>query len=154
MGKSTWLTGGLIYPQLADRLRAQIAAGDYPAGSFLPSESLMAQQFHVARTTVRRSLAVLEGEGLIVTLPGKGRVVVGDAQTEASYRYQQIAGVLREQIRAGILAVETVLPSEQALRRQYHASRNTVRYALAVLEREGLITTEHGRGRFVRPLNN
>ncbi|WP_433367475.1 GntR family transcriptional regulator [Streptosporangium sp. CA-115845] len=153
--ESRWLTGGLIYPQLANRLRAQITIGDYPAGSLLPSESVLAQQFHVARTTVRRSLAVLEDEGLIVTLPGKGRVVKNaDAQTQASYRYQEIADALRQQIQAGTLAVETALPSEHTLRRQHEASRNTVRHALAELEREGLITTEHGRGRFVRPLHD
>lgn len=150
-GECRWLTGGLIYPQLADRLRAQIAAGDYPAGSLLPSESTLVQQFHVARTTVRRSLAVLEDEGLIFTLPGKGRVVKStDVQVQASYRYQEIAAILRRQIQAGSLAIGTLLPSEQALRRQHDASRNTVRHALAELEREGLITTEHGRGRFVR----
>ncbi|MCW2882535.1 MAG: GntR family transcriptional regulator, partial [Sphaerisporangium sp.] len=138
-----------------NRLRGQIAAGNYPAGSLLPSESTLAQQFHVARTTVRRSLAVLEEESLIVTLPGKGRVVKSmDAQSEVTYRYQEIAGALREQIQAGTLTVETALPSEYALRRQYEASRNTVRHALAELEREGLITTEHGKGRFVRPLEN
>ncbi|SNT61619.1 regulatory protein, gntR family [Streptosporangium subroseum] len=152
-GECWWLTGALIYPQLANRIRAQIAAGDYPAGSLLPSESALVQRFHVARTTVRRSLAVLEDEGLIVTLPGKGRVVKSaDAQIQRSYRYQEIAVILRRQIQTGSFAVGTLLPSEQVLRRQHGASRNTVRHALAELEREGLIATEHGRGRFVRPL--
>ncbi|WP_433256091.1 DeoR family transcriptional regulator [Streptosporangium sp. CA-135522] len=35
----------------------------------------MAEHFRIARSTVRRGLAVLENEGLITTLPGKGRVV-------------------------------------------------------------------------------
>ncbi|MFD2357321.1 GntR family transcriptional regulator [Nonomuraea ferruginea] len=42
------------------------------------------------------------------------------------------------------------MPSEAELRRRFTTSRNTVRQALAVLEHEGLIVAEHGRGRFVR----
>ncbi|WP_203863153.1 GntR family transcriptional regulator, partial [Planobispora rosea] len=106
------------------------------------------------RATARRGLAILEDEGLIVTLPGKGRVVSDGASGGPSYRYQAIAGDLREQIHAGTLVAGTVLSSEHVLRRRYAASRNTVRHALAELEREGLITTEHGKGRFVRLLHD
>ncbi|WP_329086881.1 GntR family transcriptional regulator [Streptosporangium sp. NBC_01469] len=152
-GESKWLTGGLVYPQIAGRIRARIAAGDYPPGSLLPSESALVAEFRVSRTTARRGLAVLESEGLIIVMPGKGRVVRDDGSTlGASYRYQMIAHDLREQIRAGTLAAGTTLPSERALRQRHGASRNTVRQALAELEREGLITTEHGKGRFVRPI--
>ncbi|MGS2641805.1 GntR family transcriptional regulator [Streptosporangium sp. LJ11] len=151
---SRWLTGGLVYPQIADRLREKITSGEYPVGGALPSEAALVEEFHVARTTVRRGLAVLESEGLIVTMPGKGRVVKEERQQvgAAEYRYQVIARDLRAQIRGGVLAVGAVLPSENVLRRQYVASRNTVRHALGELEREGLIVTAHGKGRFVRPL--
>ena len=57
---SRWLTGGLVYPQIADRLREKITSGEYPAGGALPSEAALVEEFHVARTTVRRGLAVLE----------------------------------------------------------------------------------------------
>ncbi|MGJ6969741.1 GntR family transcriptional regulator [Streptosporangium sp. G11] len=151
---SRWLTGGLVYPQIADRLREKITSGEYPAGGVLPSEAAFVAEFHVARTTVRRGLAVLESEGLVVAMPGKGRVVKeeGRQADAAAYRYQVIAKDLRTQIRGGVLAVGAALPSENALRRQYAASRNTVRHALGELEREGLIVTAHGKGRFVRPL--
>jgi DNA-binding GntR family transcriptional regulator len=91
----------------------------------------------------------LEDEGLVVTVPSKGRVVAGEAGT-TSYRYQEIAATLREQIQRGDLAPGAALPSEAELRRRFTASRNTVRQALAVLEQERLIVAEHGRGRFVR----
>ncbi|MEU8252264.1 GntR family transcriptional regulator [Nonomuraea sp. NPDC048916] len=142
------MTGWRVYSQIADRLRARIVAGEYPAGSALPSEAELCAEFGVARNTARRGLAVLEDEGLIVTIPAKGRVVSG-APT-MPYRYRQIADDLREEITRGELG--PAVPSEAALRRRYAASRNTVRQALAVLELEGLIVAEHGRGRFVRPL--
>ncbi|WP_431934353.1 GntR family transcriptional regulator [Nonomuraea jabiensis] len=144
-----WLTGGRVYTQIADRLRAQVAAGRYPPGSSLPSEAKLCAEFRVARNTVRRGLAILEQEGLIVTIPSKGHVVK-DPSADTAYRYQTIASELRAQIERGELAAGAVLPSEKELRQRYEASRATVRQALGVLEREGLVVVEHGRGRFVR----
>ncbi|MET8008284.1 GntR family transcriptional regulator [Nonomuraea glycinis] len=144
-----WLTGGRVYPQIAARIREQIVAGEFAAGVVLPSEAELCRRFGVARNTVRRGLALLEDEGLVVTVPSKGRVVAADSGA-APYRYQQIAASLREQIERGTLAPGSALPSEAELRRRFSASRNTVRQALSVLERDGLIVAEHGRGRFVR----
>ncbi|WP_113705334.1 GntR family transcriptional regulator [Nonomuraea lactucae] len=143
-----WLTGGRVYTQIADRLRKRIASGEFPPGSALPSEAALGRGFGVARNTVRRGLAILEDEGLLVTIPSKGRVVCG-AGAAAPYRYQVIAAELREQIQRRQLAAGAAVPSEAELRRRFAASRNTVRQALAVLEREGLVVAEHGRGRFV-----
>ncbi|GAA5082356.1 DNA-binding GntR family transcriptional regulator [Thermocatellispora tengchongensis] len=148
---SQWLTGWRIFTQIADRLRERIALGEYPPGAVLPSEVALCREFHVARNTVRRALAVLEGEGLIVTVPAKGRVVVsGSEPSVALYRYAFIAHNLRRQIARGDLAPGDTLPSEAELRRRFQVSRNTVRHALAELERAGLIVTEHGKGRYVR----
>ncbi len=149
MAGGRWLTGGRVYPQIAARIREQIVAGEFAPGVVLPSEAELCRRFGVARNTVRRGLALLEDEGLLVTVPSKGRVVSADSGA-ASYRYQQIATSLREQIERGTLAAGAALPSEAELRRQFAASRNTVRQALSVLERDGLIVAEHGRGRFVR----
>ncbi len=146
-----WLTGKQVYDRIAERLRAQISAGHYPPAGALPSEAALAQRFRVARSTIRRALAVLEDEGLIDTMPGAGRRVKDPQQRAALYRYQAIAAEVREQIITGVLAAGMALPSESALRRQYRASRNTVRQALAELEGEGLVVTRHGKGRFVRP---
>lgn len=146
------LTGWRVYPRIADRLRERIGSGRYPAGEALPSEAELCAEFAVARNTVRRALALLEADGLIMTVPSKGRVVRhrDGSPGAVPYRYAQIAAELREQIHTGTLGVGAALPSEAELRRRYGASRNTVRQALALLERESLVVTEHGRGRFVR----
>lgn len=52
-------------------------------------------------------------------------------------RARRTADVLRQQIHAGIYADS--LPGENELAAEFHVSRNTVREALAVLKREGLI---------------
>lgn len=64
--------------------------------------------------------------------------------------YQQLAALLREQIRAQELAPGSRMPTEAELGERYAASRNTVRLALDVLRNEGLVTSLQGRGTFVR----
>lgn len=144
-----WLTGGQVYLRIADRMRERIRSGEFAPGQALPSEAELCREFGVARNTVRRGLAILEEEGLLVTVPSKGRVTAGKS-TDAPYRYQAVAAWLREQIERGDFPPGATLPSEARLRRELTISRNTVRQAMAVLEREGLIVTEQGRGRFVR----
>jgi len=67
----------------------------------------------------------------------------------AQAKYQQIADRLREQITGGALAPDDRLPSEPDLIREYDASRNTVRLALALLTNQGLVVTRQGLGTFV-----
>jgi GntR family mannosyl-D-glycerate transport/metabolism transcriptional repressor len=114
----------------------------------LPSETSLAAEFGVVRNTVRRALAELEREGLIVTMPGRGRVASEPAGTiTASYR--RIAEDLRCQISSGELAPGQRVPSETELMRRYGVSRGTARQGLAVVEAAGLVRAEHGKGRFV-----
>jgi len=65
--------------------------------------------------------------------------------------YRQIAEDLRGRILAGEFAVAEPMPTEAQLSERYRASRITVRHALALLDQEGLVHREQGRGSFVRP---
>ncbi|MEV0597557.1 winged helix-turn-helix domain-containing protein [Nonomuraea cavernae] len=146
-----WLTGWRVLPQIVARLRERIEMTTYPMGTMMPSEAELCAEFGVARNTVRRALALLEAEGLILAIPAKGRLVLGgDKSGDEPYLYQAVARDLREQIQRGDLAPGSTVPSEAQLRRSHGVSRSTVRQALAVLEQEGLIVSEHGGGRFVR----
>lgn len=144
------LTGGkVVYKRVAEIVRGWIEQGLYAPGDFLPSEAAMRDEFLVARNSLRRGLDLLEKEGLIETIPSKGRIVRGRVGGAAShYRYQRIADDLRAEIIKGALVK---LPGELTLKRKYGASRNTVRQALALLEQEGLVRAEQGKGRFVLP---
>ncbi len=67
----------------------------------------------------------------------------------ADPRWRQIADDLRQKIEAGELGADgKPLPSELELRDIYGASRNTVRDAVALLARRGLIVARPGRGTF------
>ena len=65
-------------------------------------------------------------------------------------RHRQITDELRGMINRGELTPGDQLASEAALVEQFGVSRTTVRAALSALANEGLITSESGRGSFVR----
>jgi GntR family transcriptional regulator len=65
--------------------------------------------------------------------------------------FRQIADQLREAIDKGRFKEGDKLPSESDLVEHYGVSRMTVRNSFSVLQGEGLVVSEHGRGVFVRP---
>ena len=66
---------GPLYWQLAERLRAQIAAGEYAEGEQLPTEEALGRIFGVSRITVRGALERLTAEGLLRRERGRGTFV-------------------------------------------------------------------------------
>ena len=62
---------------------------------------------------------------------------------------QVMIGTLREQILSGHYAPGSRLPSIVALARRFGISAGMVRYGLAKLRDDGLITSVHGKGFFV-----
>jgi GntR family transcriptional regulator len=67
----------------------------------------------------------------------------------APAKYQEIADRLRAAIDSGALQPGERLPSEPDLVREFDASRNTVRLAIALLTNQGLVVTRQGLGSFV-----
>jgi DNA-binding GntR family transcriptional regulator len=65
----------LEYRRIADALASRIESGEYAAGSRLPPEQALAEDFGVAYGTVRRAMDVLRERGLIMTIWGKGTFV-------------------------------------------------------------------------------
>lgn len=60
---------------IADDLRNQITTGHLKPGERLPSETGLADRYKVSTVTLRRALAVLQGEGLVEKIHGKGNFV-------------------------------------------------------------------------------
>jgi GntR family transcriptional regulator len=72
-----------------------------------------------------------------------------DKQSHIPY-YYQLADILRKLIeRKKDLVGEQALPSENDLVQRYQVSRATVRQALGLLEREGLVYKTKGKGTFI-----
>lgn len=60
------------YWKLMSDLKKKILDGDYQANDKMPSENELAASYQVSRHTVRKALALLEHEGFIYAIHGKG----------------------------------------------------------------------------------
>jgi GntR family transcriptional regulator len=61
-----------VYLQLAAILREAIQRGDYLPGRSIPSETVLVQEYGVARLTARKAVRVLADEGLVRVVQGRG----------------------------------------------------------------------------------
>lgn len=139
------------YRSITDALRRRIIEGEFLPGGHIPSEAVLRAEYGVARNTLRRALAVLEREGLLATMPGRGRLASSRANsTPPEPIFRQISAILSAAIERGEMRQGDILPSEAALTVQYEVSRWTARQALTDLEAAGLIETRQGIGRFVK----
>ena len=84
-------------------------------------------------------------EGLIAALTEKIR----GAGSSREVLVKRVANALREEIASGKLAPGTQLASEVALAQGLEISRPTLREAIRILAREGLLNIKHGVGTFV-----
>ena len=64
-------------------------------------------------------------------------------------RYVQLSDLFRQKIARGIWSSGHQLPTLEELVREFDVARVTVRQAVDVLEREGLVLAQQGRGTFV-----
>lgn len=65
-------------------------------------------------------------------------------------KYVQIAAALREEIRQGVYKSTMRLPTEKELSEANGVNRQTVRRALAILAKEGIIERHQGSGSYIR----
>ena len=64
--------------------------------------------------------------------------------------YVQISDAIRAMIHGGKLGPDSILPPSKLLCERFGITRMTLRQAYAVLDREGLLDAQRGRGTFVR----
>ncbi|MCC7016026.1 MAG: GntR family transcriptional regulator [Rhodospirillales bacterium] len=63
--------------------------------------------------------------------------------------YIQLAGLLRRRIEGGAFAAGQKLPTLEGLEREFQVARVTVRQAVELLQKEGLVWSQQGKGTFV-----
>ena len=69
----------LIYYQIYEALKKDVANKLYKIGDKLPSEDLLSKRFEVNRHTVRRAVQILKNEGILFSKRGSG-VIVQDSK--------------------------------------------------------------------------
>src|SRR5215469_6279722 len=65
-----------MYRQIAEDLRRKIESGGLEAGSQLPTEFELREQYDASRNTVRDAVKWLITRGLVETRPGQGTFIV------------------------------------------------------------------------------
>ena len=75
-----------FYYQLQEILKEEIEDGRWRPGELLPSEATLEQVFGVSRTVIRKALDILQADGQVYRVKGKGTVV-----SEAKFRYEAVA---------------------------------------------------------------
>lgn len=88
--------------ELANKIREGIINGKIGKGQWLKEEEL-ANNFKISRTPVREALTILEKEGLILSVPYKGKIVIGIDEKSVRDSYILRAGLER-------LAIEITCP--------------------------------------------
>lgn len=66
----------LRYVSVYNQLFKMINEGTFPEGSRLPSEPELSKLIGVSRTTLRQALALLQDDGLVNNIRGKGNFIV------------------------------------------------------------------------------
>jgi GntR family transcriptional regulator len=111
---------GTLVARISESLRTELAAGDHPPGSRLPTEAELSARFEVSRPTVRAALRELEALGLVRTQHGVGTFVVENGAVRAGLeRMDSITDSIRATGREPGMEyasrmVRVVLPEEAA----------------------------------------
>ena len=88
-------SGAPMYQQVIDQITMKVMAGDWPAGTTLPSIRELASQSQVSVITVKRAYQELERAGVIVTRQGKGSFVADSPDMQRALLHAEFAEHLR-----------------------------------------------------------
>jgi DNA-binding GntR family transcriptional regulator len=72
VGRSDGRTPVTAWERIAEALRQRLAAGEFAAGTPMPSEAVLVAEYGVSRNTVRRAYRDLVEAGLVVIQHGAG----------------------------------------------------------------------------------
>ena len=84
-------SGKPIYEQIAAQVKEQILSGTLETGEALPSMRLLARELRISVITTKRAYEVLERDGFLENVPGKGCFVA--AQNKELLRENQLRRV-------------------------------------------------------------
>jgi GntR family transcriptional regulator len=91
--------GGIpLYYQIMRDLKEQIVSGKLAPGDQMPSEAEHTRRFGVSRVVIRQALGMLQEEGLVVRVKGKGTFVSDAVAEDATPR---VSGSLEDLIHIG-----------------------------------------------------
>ena len=84
-----------VFVQIADRVRADILEGKYPANTQIPSVRQLAFEASVNPNTMQHALVQLESEGLLISRGTLGRFVTSEFAVLETARASRHAEIMR-----------------------------------------------------------
>ena len=94
-----------IYEQVISQIKNEIIAGNLPEGQILPSVRALAAELKISALTVKKAYDMLEAEGFVTTVHGKGTFVnAADLQLAYEARRKAVEDDLAKAIQQGISA--------------------------------------------------
>lgn len=87
-----------LYRQVKDLLIKRVLAGDWKPGELLPSESKLAQEYHVSQGTVRKALEEMAAEHLVVRQQGRGTFVTARGNITTPVHFFSLADANRRPV--------------------------------------------------------
>ena len=107
-----------LYEQLIDNIRKLILSGEIGPGEKLPSVRALAKELCINPNTIQKAYNELERQGVILTLPGRGSVVLaetGELRKEQLVRTgEALYALAREALSTGITEAEFLSLAEKA----------------------------------------
>ena len=117
-----------LYEQLIDNIRKLILSGEIGPGEKLPSVRALAKELCINPNTIQKAYNELERQGVILTLPGRGSVVLaetGDLRKEQLTRIgDALTATAVEAASTGITREEFLSLAENAWNHGAPAARN------------------------------
>ncbi|PYI52147.1 extracellular solute-binding protein [Paenibacillus flagellatus] len=103
-GKPDRVTFQARMDEMLAKLRTDIVSGIRPEGTYLPSEIVLGEQFHLSKKSVRKALDVLVREGWITKVPRVGnRVTLPASPSVTTVRLGLYASVEEQRFLNGLL---------------------------------------------------
>ena len=94
-----------IYEQVISQIKSEIISGSLPEGQILPSVRALAADLKISALTVKKAYDLLEAEGFVTTVHGKGTFVnAADLQLAYEARRKAVEDDLAKAIQQGVSA--------------------------------------------------
>ena len=94
-----------IYEQVISQIKSEIISGSLPEGQILPSVRALAAELKISALTVKKAYDMLEAEGFVTTVHGKGTFVnAADLQLAYEARRKAVEDDLAKAIQQGVSA--------------------------------------------------
>jgi len=116
-----------LYEQLIDNIRQLILSGEIKPGEKLPSVRNLAKDLGINPNTIQKAYNELERQGVILTLPGRGSVVLTETDELRKNQLKKIEemlnGIAREAEMTGITKEEFLQAADNAWKMGHAAEK-------------------------------